>query len=111
MKLVGSLVVTLLLAEAGAYKLMQRSALRARDFDDFDADDADIEVRNLDTNDLNTYSQTFLNEGSNVQSLNMSHKQAMAQQQEKLVQQELDDNYNFAVPTQSVIQAQNSVSQ
>lgn len=100
MKLVlQSLIVGLLLAETGAYKLLQQLRIRDNESDEIDADDPDINDASIDSSqDLQVYQHTFLNEGKNVNKLNKSAIRAAEIKRAEEENIDLDDNMNYSLP-------------
>jgi len=96
-----SLVVGLLMAEAGAYKLYQQHlhALQDNESEEIDADDQDINDGELnDPSDLVTYQQEVLTNGKNVRTLNKVIK-AQKKHEDEEVDDAVDDfsgNYQMA---------------
>lgn len=95
-----SLIVGLLLAEAGAYRLAQQQMIRLRDSesDDVDADDPDINDGPTSEQAVLAYQQTFLNDGQSVNKLNKNAVKAAEDQQRRDDEYDVEENMNYALP-------------
>lgn len=97
--IVKSLVLALLLAEAGAHKLRMMHKMRDNESDEIDADDQDINDGPIENeNDLITYQSEFIDSGKNVRSLNKVVRSEKKRKEEQEAEEDVDNYFNYAMP-------------